>query len=374
MENKKLLQDIAEKMKTRNPQEIKILMGFDGFVDQVIHVVDKRYDADHFDRIEYIEDYGKKICNAAGLSLNLEMVPVQTKLGGNGPIMANSLVRHGCKMTYIGALGKEAIHPVFHEFAEQVQAISISDPGFTDAIEFLDGKVISGKLETLKDVNWESIRKKVGTEELIRLINESDLIGFENWTMLVNTTEIWNHIIEEVLPKLDPNRRRVLFIDLADPEKRLKEDILEALNCLERFEGSFDTVLGLNEQESYEIAELFGKEKEAFSEMTEVAEFLKSQINISEIVIHPVKTACGKSDGETATVTGPYCKKPKLTTGAGDNFNAGFILGKMLGFNLEESLLMGTANSGFYVREARSATYQELQQFIENWSENKLEA
>ena len=59
---------------------------------------------------------------------------------------------------------------------------------------------------------------------------------------------------------------------------------------------------------------------------------------------------------------------------SGDNFNAGFILGRMLGFDLEESLLMGTANSGFYVREARSATYQELQQFIENWSENKLEA
>ena len=48
-------------------------------------MVDKRYDAEHFERVNYMEDYGKKICKAAGLSLNVEMVPVQTKLGGNGP-------------------------------------------------------------------------------------------------------------------------------------------------------------------------------------------------------------------------------------------------------------------------------------------------
>ena len=324
MENKKLLQTVAKKMKDRDPKQIKILMGFDGFVDQVLHVVDKRYDAEHFERVNYMEDYGKKICKAAGLSLNVEMVPVQTKLGGNGPIMANSLARHGCKMNYIGSLGKENVHPVFKKFTE--------------------------------------------------LIEESDLIGFENWTMLLNTTEIWKHIIREIVPNLKKQERKVLFIDLADPEKRMKEDILEALECLKTFDDTFETILGLNEKESYEIAELYGKSKEDFENVLEVAEFLKGQIQISEIVIHPVKEASGCSRKEKASVQGPYCEKPKLTTGAGDNFNAGFILGRMLGFDLEESLLMGTANSGFYVREARSATCQELQQFIENWSENKLEA
>lgn len=374
MENKKLLQTVAKKMKDRDPKQIKILMGFDGFVDQVLHVVDKRYDAEHFERVNYMEDYGKKICKAAGLSLNVEMVPVQTKLGGNGPIMANSLARHGCKMNYIGSLGKENVHPVFHEFTENVHAISISDPGFTDAIEFLDGKIISGKLEALKEVSWETIVEKVGIKKFAELIEESDLIGFENWTMLLNTTEIWNHIIREIVPNLKKQERKVLFIDLADPEKRMKEDILEALECLKTFDDTFETILGLNEKESYEIAELYGKSKEDFENVLEVAEFLKGQIQISEIVIHPVKEASGCSRKEKASVQGPYCEKPKLTTGAGDNFNAGFILGRMLGFDLEESLLMGTANSGFYVREARSATYQELQQFIENWSENKLEA
>ncbi len=207
-------------------------------------------------------------------------------------------------MNYIGSLGKENVHPVFRRFTENVHAISISDPGFTDAIEFLDGKIISGKLEALKEVSWETIVEKVGIEKVPELIEESDLIGFENWTMLLNTTEIWKHIIREIVPNLKKQERKVLFIDLADPEKRMKEDILEALECLKTFDDTFETILGLNEKESYEIAELYGKSKEDFENVLEVAEFLKGQIQISEIVIHPVKEASGCSRKEKASVQG----------------------------------------------------------------------
>ena len=71
---------------------------------------------------------------------------------------------------------------------------------------------------------------------------------------------------------------------------------------------------------------------------------------------------------------GPYCANPKLTTGAGDNFNAGFTLGMMMGFDLEEALTMGTANSGFYVRNARSANYQELCEFVKEWGDGTIRA
>ena len=44
--------------------------------------------------------------------------------------------------------------------------------------------------------------------------------------------------------------RRKLFIDLADPEKRTKADILRALELVAAFQKHFDVVLGLNEKES----------------------------------------------------------------------------------------------------------------------------
>ena len=373
MADTKLLESIARRLKGSKPEQVRAIIGFDGFVDEVVYLVDKRYDKDRYDRIRYLADYGKKVCDATGLSINIEMVPVKKKLGGNGPIFANSLAKHGFQVTYIGALGKENIHPVFEELKEKSELISISDPGFTDAIEFLDGKIISSKLETLKDVNWESLKEKMGVAGLAGLLDQADFIGFENWTLIVKMTGVWNGIIEEVFPLMKNTKRRKLFIDLADPEKRTAEDIMEAIECLEKFEQKFEVILGLNEKEAYEFTGLFGYQKGDFQNILEVAELLKNRIHISTIVIHPVKEAGAIGDEGSFIVKGPYCREPRLTTGAGDNFNAGFMLGQMLGFNLEESLAIGTANSGFYVRKARSASFDELQNFIIDWSKHALD-
>jgi sugar/nucleoside kinase (ribokinase family) len=57
-------------------------------------------------------------------------------------------------------------------------------------------------------------------------------------------------------------------------------------------------------------------------------------------------------------------QQPKISTGAGDHFNAGFCLGLVLGFSLPESLCVGVATSGYYVRTAQSPTATELADFI----------
>ena len=64
------------------------------------------------------------------------------------------------------------------------------------------------------------------------------------------------------------------------------------------------------------------------------------------------------------TFAGPFVQQPKISTGAGDHFNAGFCLGRVLGFGLEESLCTGVATSGYYVRTAESPTAQQLAEFI----------
>jgi sugar/nucleoside kinase (ribokinase family) len=59
-------------------------------------------------------------------------------------------------------------------------------------------------------------------------------------------------------------------------------------------------------------------------------------------------------------------KEPKISTGAGDHFNAGFCLGRVLGLSLEESLCTGVGTSGYYVRTAISPTAAQLAEFIAN--------
>src|SRR3954468_758070 len=119
---------------------IKTLVGLDGFVDNIISVVDKRHDLERFDRVKTIDTLGDKIKKASGQSSNYELVVTQQKLGGNGPIMANALASIGMGVTYIGNLGYPSIHPVFADFAKRAHVISIAEPGYTDALKFDDGK------------------------------------------------------------------------------------------------------------------------------------------------------------------------------------------------------------------------------------------
>ena len=67
-------------------------------------------------------------------------------------------------------------------------------------------------------------------------------------------------------------------------------------------------------------------------------------------------------------IKGPYTKTPKLTTGAGDVFNAGFCHGLLHGLTPEEAIATGVCSSGFYVRECHSATDQELIAFMQRWA------
>jgi sugar/nucleoside kinase (ribokinase family) len=87
-------------------------------------------------------------------------------------------------------------------------------------------------------------------------------------------------------------------------------------------------------------------------------------LNLQCVVIHPRRGAAAAIPGESASFAGPFVQQPKISTGAGDHFNAGFCLGRTLGFGLAESLCAGVATSGYYVRQAESPTAAQLADFI----------
>src|SRR5580658_5697131 len=232
-------------------------VGLDGFVDEILHVVDKRESAESYQRLPTIAKLATRLAAAAGKSANVELVNQITKLGGNGPIMANALASFGLKVTYLGVLGYPNLHPVFEEFARRAEVYSIADPGTTDALEFEDGKIMVGKHASLKQVNWKNIQDRFGFDRFAGKFGSSNLVGFVNWTMLPYMSDVWESILKEICP-LMKGPRRILFFDLADPEKRTHEDILRALEIIGRFEQHFDVILGLNEKEAHEVGDVFG--------------------------------------------------------------------------------------------------------------------
>ncbi|MEY3545963.1 MAG: hypothetical protein RLZZ313_324 [Verrucomicrobiota bacterium] len=336
-------------------------VGLDGFVDEILHVVDKRYDAVRFDRIPTIAAYAQRLAAAAGRSTNVELVNVLTKLGGNGPIMANALASLGIGVTYVGSLGWPALHPVFESFAARAEVHTISEPGFTDALEFEDGKLMVGKHYTLKQIHWDNLCQRYGKEKFAAKFESSSLVAFVNWTMLPHMSAIWESLQAELMPTLQGPRRK-MFFDLADPEKRTAEDIRHALDLILKFQSRFDVILGLNEKEAYEIAGVLGMDPSPrdWKGLAELSVAIQQRIPVDTLVVHPVAYALAVSGGVASVVEGPVCKKPKITTGAGDHFNSGFCLGKLLGLDNAASVLCGVCTSGHYVRTAESPNVEAL--------------
>jgi sugar/nucleoside kinase (ribokinase family) len=336
-------------------------VGLDGFVDEILHVVDKRETAEVYHRLPAIAKLAERFAAAAGKSTNIELVTQMTKLGGNGPIMANALASFGVKVTYLGLLGYPNLNPVFDEFARRAEVYSIADPGTTDALEFDDGKIMIGKHSSLKQMTWKNIQERFGQDKFAAKFKASDLVGFVNWTMLPYMSDLWEAILRDVCPAMN-GARRIIFFDLADPEKRTREDILRALQLIGRFEKYFHVILGLNEKEVREIGEVFGLQPESGTAQS-LGEFslaVAAKLKISTLVVHPVTYALAVSDGKLDIVNGPYVAKPLITTGAGDHFNSGFCLGKLLGLNNAMSVLTGVATSGCYVRTGQSPSIKQV--------------
>ena len=366
---KEQLQKLWTALGEKKGHDLSMIIGLDGFVDEIVHLVDQRQDKDQFTRIPTLADLGARISRAAGLSTNLEMVSDQIKLGGNGPILSNALLSYGVKLTYIGALGNP-IHPVFNDMVKKSEKVySLCDPAYNLSMEFFDGKLMVGKLTELDDVTWDRIKEFVGSpKEIAVMIDKCDLLGLENWTEVSCMSQIWQSMIDEVLPLMKERpctEKPLIFFDLADPEKRKKEDIFEAMKLIGKFESKFRAILGLNEKELYQIAEVMGVKAGDLKNTT--TETYK-KLGIYCLAVHPVKEACCCVDGQYYRVEGPYCEKPLLTTGAGDNFNSGFCLGQSLGLDPISALTLGVCTSGFYVRNAKSPTYDQVMDFAEKWA------
>ncbi len=349
----------------------KALVGLDGFVDIIVHPVDKRHGkGDRITPIKTISGFGNRISAAAGKSTNIELFPKLTKIGGNGPIMANAILAMGLQTRFIGAIGKPAIHPVFAEFAAATDAISIANPGVTHAAEFTDGKILFGELAGLDEISYRATVQQVGEGAFFDLINRADLISMVNWTMIPEMTGFLEGLVDNVLPHLGPGDRRHFFFDLADPEKRGDGEIRSVLSTISKFQNYGSVTLGLNLKEAERIGAILGHNEPADTSngLRRLATLIRSEIQISCVVIHPTDCAACATRDDSWYVQGYYTDDPLISTGAGDHFNSGFAVARLLGMEPGVCLRVAAAVSGFYVRNAASPNLSEVAELIRSVS------
>ena len=350
--------------------EHRALVGFDGFVDTIVSAVGlRRGPGEDFSPIATIPEFAQRIAGAAGKSANYELYPRLEKLGGNAPIMANALAAAGAGVTVIAALGRPQVHPVFAELAARARTFSLCAPATTTAVEFEDGKLMFGQMRSLDEITYERICEVLGEPAFVAELASAGLVALVNWTMVPNMTAIFEALLTRALPRLPAAPGRTIYFDLSDPEKRSPADLRGALAAIAGFESFGRVTLGLNLKEAQQVAAALAVTPAAGDEagLREMCAAIRARLSVATVVVHPRESAACATAAGTWWIPGPYASQPKIATGAGDHFNAGFATGQLLGLAPEACLTLGAATSGHYVRTATSPSLADLQTFLANW-------
>ncbi len=367
------------------PASPSALVGFDGFLDAITHVVATRRSMrpDDFERLATIPDFAARAAGAAGKSTNMEVAVQEVRFGGNGPLMAGGLAALGLPTTYIGCIGSpdapREIHPAFLSFADRCRASggavhAVAPPGRTDAFEFDDGKLMFNNPGPLYHVVWADVVAAVGEARLASLVREASLIGVVNWTIMAAVEDLWHGLVGLIarLPAGSPRPR--VFIDLSDPAKRTDTDIARALGVLRDWNAPAPVTLGLNLAEAQRIDRVLGAggfmaaAPDGPAVCTAAARICAAA-GLECVVIHPREgAAAATAAGESHWFDGPLVGTPRLSTGGGDHFNAGFAAAQVLGLALPECLAAATATSGAYVRDGQSPTRARVAELLRSQS------
>ena len=342
---------------------VKAVVGFDGFVDCILRVVKNKEVTGKSQYFESMREFGEYLIDKSGKSCSLELNEVATKIGGNMPIMANTLGSLGIKTDCIGAMGYPDVDPLFKTMSGSCTLHTIAKPGYTTALEFNDGKVMLGQMDSLNRLTWDMVKDYLGMENIRNMFLKSNLICMVNWSELDCTTSIWEGILEDVMPHHTPNKNQIMFFDLSDCSKRSRKEILQALELIKRFSTNFKVVFGLNENEARLVYNAL-KDNADTCDIGLIGDTIYSAMGIDVIVIHPVKcsmawTASGIFKAQTL-----FVNKPKISTGGGDNFNAGLCAGLLMGLDPEASLIMANSTSAYYVKNGCSPSLLQLVDFI----------
>ncbi|MGA0332690.1 MAG: carbohydrate kinase [Kiritimatiellia bacterium] len=345
---------------------LPVLTGFDGFVDEMITVVNTREDLRSYTKMDTISAFGKAVSAAAGHSSLREIVIRETHPGGCAVNMGDGLSRLGVPVCTYATVGNP-LHAAFAEYAEQASLYSWGDePGRTLAFEFDDGKLMFSAVEQLQSFHPDALRGYLESTPFEADCAAAKVIALTDWTLYPHMTACWDLLREQVFAKLE---NPVFFFDLVDPSSRSEADIRDMLPALTRFQSLGEVNLGLNQNEANILSRYLGlpitQAKDPEAALDQAAALCKA-LKISRVILHAIPYAVSAGDEGMARLLGPYCEHPVKSTGAGDRFNAGWVLGRVLQLDETEKLMTACACSGAFVRKGLSGNLEGLCDLLES--------
>jgi len=203
-----------------------VLLGCDGFVDEVYQIVDVRQSLTEYTPINNLRNFGELIVRRAGGGVGLEIVPKRRCSGGFTPNTGRVAAFLGLKPTLVGLYGSQDIDPAFHEFKENCNLLSLGDSAVTLVFEFLDGKILLSALKTVANLTWEDFVAFFGEAKLKELFADVDILGLGYWSLTPDFDNFLKGFVSRIAANKPPRR---MFFDFADIKKKSNESFLKSL-------------------------------------------------------------------------------------------------------------------------------------------------
>jgi pfkB family carbohydrate kinase len=357
---------ILEKCKTAIPKTVTT--GFDGFVDTVVRILKQKEDSEMPIFFKTIDEFGRYIVAKENNSFSLEIEEISTKLGGNMPILSNALGLLGFNVNCIGALGYPQIHATFKEMPSNCRFYSFTNPGIATAYEFNNGKMMLAQNGLLNILDWQAIKQIIGLETLQKLYDETDLMCLVNWSEINTSTSIWQGILTDILPFLiKKSNLKTAFFDLSDCSNRSDIVIKEALELLFSFGKYANIVLSLNKNEARHLYQVLYQTLPVNTDFAFLGKEIYKKLPIESLLLHSAEESIAFTKKKIYKFENPFFNEnPTLSTGAGDNFNAGYCAALLFDLEIEPALLFANAVSALYVQNGKSPALEEVIHFLKS--------
>jgi hypothetical protein len=338
-------------------------LGFDACIDVLVRIVKDKKDNEITGYFSDSSQFGNFLLNLDNKSCGLELQTKLSKIGGNMVITANALGNLGAEVECVGTFGFPEILPVFRSMSPNCSLMTIGETITATALEFNNSKVIMFDPGPYNNLTWKGIRDHLGAENIRKMISGKQLVSLLNWSEIDNSSDIWEGMLNEILPGLQKtDDKPFFFCDISDCSRKSANEIRRAVDLLNKFREYFNVSLSLNQNEAGLVAKAFDFEQRSDDEA--FVKQLWKLTGVDTLIIHRTKDAIacdGKSFEKCSTF---FCSEPKILTGGGDNFNAGFCYALFKRLSLFESLLVANAVSGSYVKSGFSPDANALVAFL----------
>ncbi|MEI8131938.1 MAG: carbohydrate kinase family protein [Leptolinea sp.] len=298
---------------------------------------------------------------------------IYCRKGGLYPRSHQVNVQGGCAANAATALGRLGVKTYFISRTDELGLALIEFYLKNKAGVDIGGVKLGGSLAnmTALEIGEDCINIMINDEESFgpfgfddldekdfEIIHQADLVGVFDWCLNMKGTDLASRLFDYL-----DGKAIITYYDTSDPAPR-QDEIPELF--AKAISHPALSYLNLNENELCQYAKREPIKKTNWEELKETTRELKSKIP-ARLNVH---TSCFSAflDGKNEAVVPTYEVAPLRSTGAGDAWNSGNIIGILLDLEPEERLLMANSVAAYYITSSTGErpTLTKLIRFIEN--------